>query len=41
MSGDALRASPRKEDIAARWQEYLDAEAEIMQQLELRGDRVH
>ena len=30
-----------KERVKARWQEYLEAEAEIMKQLELRGDRVH
>lgn len=27
--------------VKTRWQEYLDHEAEIMQQLALRGDRVH
>lgn len=27
--------------VKARWQEYLMAEAEIMKNLELRGDRVH
>jgi len=30
-----------KEKMKIRWQEYLEAEAEIMKQLELRGDRVH
>jgi tRNA 2-(methylsulfanyl)-N6-isopentenyladenosine37 hydroxylase len=30
-----------KEKVKQRWQEYLDAEAEIMKNLELRGDRVH
>lgn len=30
-----------KEKVKQRWQEYLDGEAEIMRQLELRGDRVH
>ncbi len=30
-----------KERVKARWQEYLEGEAEIMKQLELRGDRVH
>ncbi len=27
--------------VKARWQEYLDREAEIMKELELRGDRMH
>lgn len=27
--------------VKARWQEYLEKEAEIMQDLELRGDRMH
>ncbi|MCS7077858.1 MAG: tRNA-(ms[2]io[6]A)-hydroxylase [Bacteroidia bacterium] len=30
-----------EEKVKARWKEYLDAEAEIMQSLSLRGDRVH
>lgn len=30
-----------EERVKARWQEYLDKEAEIMGQLELRGDRMH
>lgn len=30
-----------KEKAKKRWQEYLEAEAEIMKGLELRGDRVH
>lgn len=30
-----------KEKVKQRWQEYLEGEAEIMKQLELRGDRVH
>lgn len=30
-----------EEKVRARWQEYLDNEAEIMQSLELRGDRMH
>lgn len=29
------------EYVKARWQEFLDGEAEIMASLELRGDRVH
>ncbi|HMY85531.1 MAG: tRNA-(ms[2]io[6]A)-hydroxylase [Saprospiraceae bacterium] len=30
-----------KEAVKTRWQEYLNREAEIMHELELRGDRVH
>lgn len=30
-----------EERVKERWQEYLDREAEIMSQLELRGDRMH
>jgi len=30
-----------KEKVKLRFQQYLDGEAEIMRQLELRGDRVH
>ncbi len=30
-----------KEKVAIRWQEYLDYEAEIMQELAIRGDRIH
>lgn len=30
-----------KEQVKKRWKEYLEAEAEIMKHLELRGDRVH
>jgi len=30
-----------KEQVKKRWKEYLEAEAEIMKNLELRGDRVH
>lgn len=30
-----------KEKVKIRWKEYLEGEAAIMQQLELRGDRVH
>ena len=30
-----------KEIVKKRWQEYLAREAEIMHELELRGDRVH
>lgn len=28
-------------EVRARWQEFLDAEAAIMEQMELRGDRMH
>lgn len=30
-----------KEKVKLRWQEWLDFEAEVMRNLELRGDRVH
>ncbi|MBK8504530.1 MAG: tRNA-(ms[2]io[6]A)-hydroxylase [Saprospiraceae bacterium] len=30
-----------EDKVKARWQEYLDKEAEIVQSLELRGDRMH
>ena len=30
-----------EEEVKARWQEYLHKEAEIMDSLELRGDRMH
>jgi tRNA-(ms[2]io[6]A)-hydroxylase len=30
-----------EEQVKARWQEYLEKETEIMQRLELRGDRMH
>jgi len=30
-----------EEKVKARWKEYLEREAEIMQELELRGDRMH
>lgn len=30
-----------EERVKKRWQEYLDREAEIMKELELRGDRMH
>lgn len=38
---DLAREYSPEEIVKARWQEYLTAEAEIMQSLELRGDRVH
>ncbi len=30
-----------KEKVQARWKEYLEYEAQLMQELEVRGDRVH
>ena len=30
-----------KEQVMARWEEYLDKEADIIRHLEVRGDRVH
>ena len=30
-----------EEKVKSRWQEYLEAEAKIMEDLELRGDRMH
>jgi tRNA-(ms[2]io[6]A)-hydroxylase len=27
--------------VRARWKEYLEAEVEIMEKLEVRGDRMH
>ena len=30
-----------EEKVKNRWQEYLDYEAGIMEQLSLRGDRIH
>ena len=38
---DLAREYMPEEIVKARWQEYLEAEAEIMKNLELRGDRVH
>ncbi|HPG06054.1 MAG TPA: tRNA-(ms[2]io[6]A)-hydroxylase [Saprospiraceae bacterium] len=35
------RAYGDEESVNARWQEYLDHEAEIMKELDLRGDRMH
>ena len=29
------------EEVKKRWQEYLDYEAEVMNEMELRGDRMH
>jgi tRNA-(ms[2]io[6]A)-hydroxylase len=30
-----------EEEVKARWQELLEAEADIIQNLEVRGDRMH
>jgi tRNA-(ms[2]io[6]A)-hydroxylase len=38
---DLARAYFDEDKVRARWQEYLNREAEIMQELELRGDRMH
>lgn len=38
---DLAKAYWPEEKVKARWQEYLDAEAEIMKNLEMRGDRMH
>jgi len=38
---DLAREYMPEDIVKARWQEYLTAEAEIMKNLELRGDRVH
>jgi tRNA-(ms[2]io[6]A)-hydroxylase len=36
----AYRYGP-EEHVSKRWEEYLDSEAEILKNLEIRGDRVH
>ena len=38
---DLAKLYGEEENVKARWQEYLDYEAEVMENLELRGDRVH
>jgi tRNA-(ms[2]io[6]A)-hydroxylase len=38
---DLAKEYAPEEKVKARWQEILDAEEQIMQGLELRGDRVH
>ncbi len=38
---DLAKSYLSEEKVKERWQDYLDHEAEIMKQLELRGDRVH
>lgn len=38
---DLARLYGEEEKVNARWQEYLEYEAEVMKNLEVRGDRVH
>ena len=38
---DLAKLYGEEENVKARWQEYLNYEAEVMENLELRGDRVH
>lgn len=38
---DLAKMYSNEETVRVRWQEYLDYEAEIMDNLELRGDRMH
>lgn len=38
---DLAKTCMPEEEVKQRWQELLDAEAKIIQSLELRGDRVH
>jgi tRNA-(ms[2]io[6]A)-hydroxylase len=38
---DLAKKYASEDKVKTRWQEYLDYEAEIMQNLEIRGDRVH
>jgi tRNA-(ms[2]io[6]A)-hydroxylase len=38
---DLAKQYAGEEKVKVRWQEYLTREAEIMQELELRGDRMH
>ncbi len=38
---DLARQFMPEDVVKKRWQEYLDREAEIMKELELRGDRMH
>lgn len=38
---DLAKTYMPEDKVKERWQEYLDAEAEIIKGLELRGDRVH
>lgn len=38
---DLAKHYGEEEKVMARWKEYLDFEASLMQELELRGDRMH
>ncbi|MCF8247824.1 MAG: tRNA-(ms[2]io[6]A)-hydroxylase [Saprospiraceae bacterium] len=38
---DLAKTYFQEEQVKTRWQEYLEREAEIMKNLELRGDRMH
>lgn len=38
---DLAKKYAGEDKVKARWQEYLDYEAEVMRNLEIRGDRVH
>ena len=38
---DLAKKYHNEEKVKQRWQEYLDYEAKVMQDLELRGDRMH
>jgi tRNA-(ms[2]io[6]A)-hydroxylase len=38
---DLAKLYSGEEKVKVRWQEYLDQEAKIMEELELRGDRMH
>ncbi|HRF40237.1 MAG TPA: tRNA isopentenyl-2-thiomethyl-A-37 hydroxylase MiaE, partial [Saprospiraceae bacterium] len=38
---DLAKQYAGEEKVKIRWQEYLTREAEIMEELELRGDRMH
>ena len=38
---DLARKYFPREQVDERWQEYLEFEAEVLQQLEMRGDRMH
>ena len=38
---DLAKLYSNEEKVKQRWQEYLRKEAEILENLELRGDRMH
>ena len=38
---DLARLYFSEDEVKTRWKEYLAKEAEIMKELELRGDRMH